>query len=130
PGARLDSYDYDDLDAHAPDVYADEDYDDYADYADLDEEDVEYDPSVPAGMTALDHDEDDEDEEVGDEPASGRREWFVLAGSTVLSLLTGGVVWFAFRWLWTTFAPAALVAALAITGCLVFVARKYLRIDD
>ncbi|MHA6805996.1 DNA polymerase III subunit gamma/tau domain-containing protein [Salinifilum ghardaiensis] len=109
------------------------DYSDYDDYAALDEEysgyddlDDEYDPELPAGMAAQDYAEDED----GAEPASGRREWLAFAGQAVVGLLLGGLVWVGFRWLWLAFAPAALVAALVVTGCLVLVARKVLRTDD
>ncbi|MHA6801468.1 DNA polymerase III subunit gamma/tau domain-containing protein [Bounagaea algeriensis] len=101
-------------------------YADYAEYSDYDDLDEEYDPELPAGMAAQDYADDEE----GAEPASGRREWLTFAGQAVVGLLLGGLVWVGFRWLWLAFAPAALVAALVVTGCLVLVARKVLRTDD
>lgn len=110
-GREQDYDDYDALDGY-PDDYADDDYD----------------PDLPAGMAAADY-RDDYDDDV-DEPASTRREWVTFAGQTVAALVAGGLVWVAFRWLWSFFAPAALVVALVVTGCLVLVARRYARTDD
>ncbi len=105
-------------------------YDDYgalgADYSDYEDLDEEYDPELPAGMATQDYADDEDDAES----ASSRREWFTFAGQAVIGLLLGGLVWVAFRWLWLAFAPAALVAALVVTGCLVLVARKVLRTED
>ncbi len=107
-----------------------EDYDDYgalgADYSDYEDLDEEYDPELPAGMATQDYADDEDDAES----ASSRREWLTFAGQAVIGLLLGGLVWVAFRWLWLAFAPAALVAALVVTGCLVLVARKVLRTED
>lgn len=113
----------------------DPDYDDVytADYDDLDEDDYEddyeddtYDPELPAGMEAEDYlDEDSEERE-----RTPAKEWLLLAGQGGVGLLAGGMVWLGFRWLWTVIPIVALAAALAITGALVMIARRFLRTDD
>lgn len=130
-----DPYDYPyedyDYEGYRQDDYARGDYDDYpaggADYDAYDADD--YDAALPAGMDADDYraDYDADDEEP--HQTTGK-EWAVLALQGGAGLVAGGVVWVAFRWLWTSIPIAALVAALAITGALVFIARKFLRTDD
>lgn len=87
-----------------------------------------YDPELPAGMDAEDYRSATAEEDAPE--TSPGKEWFVLAGQGAVGLLAGGVVWVGFRWLWNAIPLAALVAALVVTGCLVFIARKILRTDD
>jgi hypothetical protein len=107
--------------AEPEDPYDFEDYDEpEAEYVEDD-----YDPELPAGLDADDYLAD----EVEEEP-SARREWGTLAVQGVVGLVGGGLLWVGFRWLWETQALAALGAALAITGLLVFIAWKFLRTND
>lgn len=129
--------DYEDYDRTGGDYPGEAAYDDYADGGeatryhrdgyDADDDYDDYDAALPAGLDADDYRDDDADEEP--EQTTGK-EWLVLALQGGAGLICGGAVWFAFRWLWTQIPIAALVAALAITGALVFVARKFLRTDD
>ncbi|MEU6127598.1 hypothetical protein ABZ805_00355 [Saccharopolyspora sp. NPDC047091] len=140
PARSDDPYDFDDYEDYDSGTgYAGQaGYDDYADDAeatryrgdgyDADDEFDDYDEALPAGLDADDYRADAADEEES-APTTGK-EWLVLALQGGAGLVCGGVVWFAFRWLWTAIPIAALVAALAITGALVFVARKFLRTDD
>ncbi|MCA1186540.1 hypothetical protein LCD36_08805 [Saccharopolyspora sp. 6T] len=141
PARGDDPYDFDDYeDYDSGTAYASPaNYDDYAEDAeatryredgyDADDEFDEYDEALPAGLDADDYRADADDDEEESEPTTGK-EWLVLALQGGAGLVCGGAVWFAFRWLWTAIPIAALVAALAITGALVFIARKFLRTDD
>ncbi|RCW46909.1 hypothetical protein DFQ14_101249 [Halopolyspora algeriensis] len=86
---------------------------------------------LPAGMDAEDYlDEEFETEEGYSPRHSPLREWLTLITQVGAGLLGGGAVWVGFRWLWTAIPVAALVAALAVTGALVLIARRFLRTDD
>jgi len=99
----------------------------YSDPYDADD----YDTALPAGMDADDYRPGSASAVEEDEPErTTGKEWLLLAVQGGGGLIAGGVVWFAFRWLWTAIPIAALVAALVITGALVFIARKFLRTDD
>ncbi|WP_243790255.1 hypothetical protein [Saccharopolyspora gloriosae] len=139
PQRSDDPYDFDDYEDYdrTGNSYSGEAAYDYADGGedtryhrdgyDADDEFDDYDEALPAGLDADDYRADDADEVP--ERTTGK-EWLVLALQGGAGLVCGGVMWFAFRWLWTAIPIAALVAALAITGALVFVARKFLRTDD
>lgn len=125
---------YDSLSYEADhDVYT-ADYDDFDDgdfdYGDSDYDDVDdaYDPELPAGMDAEDYLEDEAEEEEPERTPA--KEWLLLATQGGVGLVTGGLVWLGFRWLWTVIPLAALIAAIIITGALVFIARRFLRTDD
>ncbi|WP_433870399.1 hypothetical protein [Saccharopolyspora sp. CA-218241] len=124
-----DPYDFDSYDEDF-DPY-DEADDEYGSYGTRRESEGEryddYDEELPAGLDSEDYRAGDDEPE--EEPSAGK-EWATLAVQCVAGLLGGGLVWLSFRWLWINVALAALVAALVITGCLVFIARKFLRSDD
>jgi hypothetical protein len=102
------------------DPYDFESYDDYGD-------DFGDEADVPAGLPADDYDDTEDDE---DAPGSPTKEWLVLGAQVTAAVLGGGVVWLGFRWLWIANSWAALGAALAVTACLVLIARKFMRSDD
>ncbi|MBA8827173.1 hypothetical protein FHX42_004557 [Saccharopolyspora lacisalsi] len=134
PALEDDSEDpYDSLSYEADhDVYT-ADYDDFddddGDYDDFDDDvDDAYDPDLPAGMDAEDYLEDEAEEEESERTPV--KEWLLLITQGGVGLLTGGLVWLGFRWLWTVIPLAALIAAVIIIGALVFIARRFLRTDD
>lgn len=68
------------------------------------------------------------DEEF-DEP-SPVRQWLIMAGQLALGVIGGAAVWLGFNWLWGKIPAAALVAAVAVIGALVWIVRKIRHADD
>ncbi len=99
----------------------------------FEEDDDVVEDGVPAdvdylGSPAVDPDDRAPEEQV--EHGSPGKEWFALVGLAGVGLVGGGAAWVGFRWLWNVIPVGALVAALAVTGGLVLIARKLLRSDD
>lgn len=87
-----------------------------------------YDHEAPAGLPRSEYEADESEFDESEE--SSAREWAVFIAQGVAALVAGGAVWFGFRWLWSEISLAALVAAVAVTGVLVLVSRRFVRNDD
>lgn len=97
---------------------ADPEYQEDLDFADSDVEEPER-AAVSARIEA-----EAPEAEAGAKRESAPRQWLLLVLQVIAGLLGGGGLWLGFRLLWLSIPVAAIVAALLVTGCLIFIARR------
>lgn len=102
-----------------PDHQADPQYRDDGDFSDSEDPESERSP-------VLAEPEPDEDDE---EPRTARQ-WLMLALQMTAGVVGGGGLWLGFRVLWLSIPVAAVAAAVVVTGCLVFIARRSASTSD
>jgi hypothetical protein len=78
----------------------------------------------------FDQDYGDDFADEDDEPASGGREWVLMAAQVAAGAVAGAAVWLAFSWLWGFQSVVAIVVAVLVIIGLVFGVRRWRRADD